>query len=305
MKEVVDSPKTMRILQCLNWQLDSVAEVAPMIREQGFQAVQVGPLQPLKEDGYEHWWMSYQPCALTIGNQYGSRDDFIRLCDILHNEGLLVFPDVVCTHVAGAVDGTLSPHEKVDHKLTENPKFWREAKFIDNWDDRFQVIHYCAGLPTFDLSNTELQDYVICFLNDLISCGADGFRFDSAKSIPTPSEGCNFFPRVLSNLNSNHLFNYGEVIFADESLISMYTDYLDVLTNTWSECKDNVVLFSESHDSFLGLGYTRDKSSREVTLDYAHVVDNFPKTIYYARPFDDEWKSSAIKEIHQKSLVKK
>lgn len=207
--------------------------------------------------------------------------------------------------MAGAVDGTLSPHEKVDHKLTENPKFWREAKFIDNWDDRFQVIHYCAGLPTFDLSNTELQDYVICFLNDLISCGADGFRFDSAKSIPTPSEGCNFFPRVLSNLNSNHLFNYGEVIFADESLISMYTDYLDVLTNTWSECKDNVVLFSESHDSFLGLGYTRDKSSREVTLDYAHVVDNFPKTIYYARPFDDEWKSSAIKEIHQKSLVKK
>ena len=305
MKEVVESPKTMRILQCLNWQLDSVAEVAPIIREQGFQAVQVGPLQPLKEDGYEHWWMSYQPCALTIGNQYGSRDDFIRLCDILHNEGLLVFPDVVCTHVAGAVDGTLSPHEKVDHKLTENPKFWREAKFIDNWDDRFQVIHYCAGLPTFDLSNTELQDYVICFLNDLISCGADGFRFDSAKSIPTPSEGCNFFPRVLSNLNSNHLFNYGEVIFADESLISMYTDYLDVLTNTWSECKDNVVLFSESHDSFLGLGYTRNKSSREVTLDYAHVVDNFPKTIYYARPFDDEWKSSAIKEIHQKSLVKK
>ena len=305
MKEVVDSPKTMRILQCLNWQLDSVAEVAPIIREQGFQAVQVGPLQPLKEDEYEHWWMSYQPCALTIGNQYGSRDDFIRLCDILHNEGLLVFPDVVCTHVAGAVDGTLSPHEKVDHKLTENPKFWREAKFIDNWDDRFQVIHYCAGLPTFDLSNTELQDYVICFLNDLISCGADGFRFDSAKSIPTPSEGCNFFPRVLSNLNSNHLFNYSEVIFADESLISMYTDYLDVLTNTWSECKDNVVLFSESHDSFLGLGYTRDKSSREVTLDYAHVVDNFPKTIYYARPFDDEWKSSAIKEIHQKSLVKK
>ena len=305
MKEVVDSPKTMRILQCLNWQLDSVAEVAPIIREQGFQAVQVGPLQPLKEDEYEHWWMSYQPCALTIGNQYGSRDDFIRLCDILHNEGLLVFPDVVCTHVAGAVDGTLSTHEKVDHKLTENPKFWREAKFIDNWDDRFQVIHYCAGLPTFDLSNTELQDYVICFLNDLISCGADGFRFDSAKSIPTPSEGCNFFPRVLSNLNSNHLFNYGEVIFADESLISMYTDYLDVLTNTWSECKDNVVLFSESHDSFLGLGYTRDKSSREVTLDYAHVVDNFPKTIYYARPFDDEWKSSAIKEIHQKSLVKK
>lgn len=39
MKEVVESPKTMRILQCLNWQLNSICEVAPMIREQGFQAV--------------------------------------------------------------------------------------------------------------------------------------------------------------------------------------------------------------------------------------------------------------------------
>lgn len=300
MKEVVESPKTMRILQCLNWQLNSICEVAPIIREQGFQAVQVGPLQPLKEEGYEHWWLSYQPCALSIGNQYGSKKDFIHLCDVLHGEGLLVFPDVVCTHVAGAVDGTLIPHERVDNSLTENPKFWRDAKFIEDWDDRFQVVHYCAGLPTFDLTNLELQDYIIQFLNELIMCGADGFRFDSAKSIPTPQEGCNFFPRVLGSLNADNLYNYGEVIFADEKLISMYTDYLDVLTNTWSEQKNDVVLFSESHDSFLGLGYTRDKSSQDITCEYAHVVDNYPKTIYYARPFDDEWKSTAIKEIHQK-----
>ena len=300
MEDAVESPKTMRILQCLNWHLDSICKVAPIIREQGFQAVQVGPLQPLKENGYEHWWMSYQPCALTIGNQYGSREDFIHLCDVLHNEGLLVFPDVVCTHVAGAVDGTLCPHEKVDKKLTENFAFWRDAKLIEDWDDRFQVVHYCAGLPTFDLTNLELQDYIIQFLNELIMCGADGFRFDSAKSIPTPQEGCNFFPRVLGSLNADNLYNYGEVIFADEKLISMYTDYLDVLTNTWSEQKNDVVLFSESHDSFLGLGYTRDKSSQEITCEYAHVVDNYPKTIYYARPFDDEWKSTAIKEIHQK-----
>lgn len=78
-------------------------------------------------------------------------------------------------------------------------------------------------------------------------------------------------------MNADNLYNYGEVIFADEKLISMYTDYLDVLTNTWSEQKNDVVLFSESHDSFLGLGYTRDKSSQEITCEYAHVVDNYPK----------------------------
>ncbi len=291
---------TLRILQCLNWQLNSIGEVAPLISEQGFDAVQVGPLQPLKENNYEDWWLSYQPCSFDIGNQYGSKEDFIHLCEVLHDNGLFVFPDVICTHVAGVNDGRLIPHEKVDYKLTSNPAFWRENKEVIDWDDRFQVVNYCAGLPSFNLSNRDLQDYIITFLNEFIDCGADGFRFDSAKSIATPREGCDFFPRVLGSLNKE-IYNYGEVIFADENLIRAYVDYLDVLTNTWSCQKNNVVLFSESHDSYLGLGYTRDKTSAEITQDYAHVVDNYPKTIYYARPFDDEWKSSEVQKIHQKT----
>ncbi len=303
MKVVFRSPnQTLRILQCLNWQLSSICEVAPVIREQGFDAVQIGPLQPLKEEGDVEWWMSYQPCAFTIGNQYGSKQDFVELCRVLHENNLLVFPDVICTHVAGVNDGRIIPHEKVDSKLVNNPYFWREAKDINDWDNRYQVINYCAGLPSFDLYNHELQNYIITFLNELVNCGADGFRFDSAKSIPTPREGCDFFPRVLSELSKKSLYNYGEVIFASEELISLYVDYLDVLTNTWSYQKDKVVLFSESHDSFLGLGYTREKSSFEITNEYRHLVNHYPKTIYYARPFDDEWKSDRIKKIHKKNI---
>ena len=291
---------TLRILQCLNWNLNDIRENASLIREQGFNAVQVGALQPLKEDSYEHWWLSYQPCSFDIGNVYGSKEEFIQLCDKLHENDLLVFPDVICTHVAGANDGSLNPHEKVDPKLVNNSYFWREFRQISNWDSRFQVVNYCAGLPSFDLHNWDLQNYIIDFLNEFISCGADGFRFDSAKSIATPREGCDFFPRVLGSLKSDKLYNYGEVIFADEELISLYVDYLDVLTNTWSRQRKNVVAFSESHDSYYGLGYTRNKGSKEITHDYAYVAQNYPKTIYFARPFDNEWQSEDVKNIHQK-----
>lgn len=302
MKIVVnDNQTTLRILQCLNWNLKDIGTLAPVIQEQGFNAVQVGPLQPTKEDNDE-WWLSYQPCGLSIGNKHGSENDFKKLCDTLHENNLLVFPDVICTHVAGSNDGRLVPHEKVDHKLVDNPYFWREPKMIDNWDSRFQVVNYCAGLPSFDLHNWDLQNYIIDFLNNFIECGADGFRFDSAKSIPTPVEGCDFFPRVLGNLkNGESLYNYGEVIFANEELISLYTDYLDVLTNTLSRSRNNVVVFSESHDSYYGFGYTKDKTSKEITMDYANLANSYPKTIYFARPWDNEWQSDDIKKVHQKT----
>lgn len=303
MKVVYDGKESsLRILQCLNWQFQGICDVAPLIYEQGFDAVQVGPLQPLKENNYNHWWLSYQPCAFQIGNQYGSKDDFIHLCKVLHENNLLVFVDVICTHVAGTSDGKLVPHEKVDRKLVEDSEIWRELKNIDDWDNRYQVINYCPGLPGFDLRNRKVQDYIIQFLNELIECGANGFRFDSAKNIATPSEGCDFFFRALNCLqDKEHIYNYGEVIFADDSLISLYIPYLDVLTNTWSKYRNHVVTFFESHDSYLGFGYTRNRSSQEVTREYAHVVDNYPKTIYYARPFDNEWQSNEIQKIHKKT----
>lgn len=288
---------SLRILQLLNWPLEEVGRQAKVIRSQGFDAVQLNPVQPLKEDHFDAWWLSYQPCGFNIGNQYGSKEALIETSKRLHDEDLLVFPDVICTHVAGVNDGNLVPHSKVDPKLANNPYFWREAKRINNWDSRYEAVNYCAGLPSFDLQNWDLQNIIIDFLNELIDCGADGFRFDSAKSIKTPQEGCDFFPRVLGSLKKN-VYNYGEVIFADEELISLYAEYLDVLTNTWSRNRDHVVAFSESHDSYYEFGYTCNKTSREVTQDYSHVISEFPKSIYFTRSFDDEWKSEEVRRIH-------
>ena len=70
----------MRILHLLNWRLKDVLKVLDKVKEQGFQAIQINPLQPLKEDGFDNWWLSYQPCGFSIGNQYGSKDDLKYSC---------------------------------------------------------------------------------------------------------------------------------------------------------------------------------------------------------------------------------
>jgi len=293
----------LRILHLLNWKLSDIVGVLDEVANQGFQAIQINPLQPLKEDGFEHWWMSYQPCGFSIGNQYGSIAELKFLCDEAHKRGVLIFADVICTHVAGKNNGELEPHEKVDQELVSNPSFWREKRQISNWESRYEVVNYCAGLPSFNLENHELQDKIIGFLNEMIALGVDGFRFDSAKSIRTPREGGDFFPRVLGSLE-REIYPYGEVIFAGEELISLYADYLDVLTNTWSSNRDHVVVFSESHDSYYEFGYTKNKTSREITNDYRNLVQHYPNTLYFARSFDNEWRSPEMKDAHTKGYGK-
>jgi len=157
----------MRILHLLNWKLDDVYNVLDIVREQGFQAIQINPLQPLKEEGFDNWWLSYQPCGFRIGNQYGSKDDLKKLTIAAHERGIAIYADVICTHVAGVNDGRLVPHEKVDRILVDNPYFYREQKYISNWESRYEIVNYCAGLPSFDLGNWDLQNIIIAEANEV------------------------------------------------------------------------------------------------------------------------------------------
>ena len=116
----------MRILQCLNWDLAAIKDNLKKIKEQGFDVIQITPVQPLKENHKDSWWMCYQPCGFSIGNQYGSKEELIDLCNHAHELGLSVVVDVICTHVAQ--NGIMMPHELVDKTLTSNQYFWREKR---------------------------------------------------------------------------------------------------------------------------------------------------------------------------------
>lgn len=292
----------MRILQLFNWRLVDIIDYIPKIKQQGFDAIQINPLQPLKEDGPKEWWMSYQPTAFQIGNYYGSKDELKYLCQVAENFGIKVFSDVVINHVGASLTDSLTPHERVSKELRENPLYWRPKKRVTDWHNRQDVIHNCIDLPGLNVYNPDIETMIVNYLNELIDCGISGFRFDAAKSIGLPSEGYNFWPNVIYRLKKYGLFLYGEVIFEEDTrVIDEYAKYMYVLGNYDSSDTRQMVKFIESHDSFLSddaLGYTKNMSSSKVVEEYKKIAQVYENTLFYARPYDNAWQSDIIREAN-------
>ena len=309
----------MRGLHLLNWNLKDIVGNLDEIKYQGFDFIQITPVQPFKNGDSLAWYEPYQPLGFYIGNLYGSKEDLINLCREASYREIDIVVDVVCNHMAPDETG-ISVSDKVDPSLRNNRYFWKEFRNVKNWENRWEVTHLCLdGLPGLNLSNYELQDRLISFLNELIDCGVKGFRFDAAKSIALPEEAskygwnedsCHFFPRVLNGLKvpKDDLLIYGEIIFErDPSVIESYQQHLMVLTDSFTNNPDQTVMMSESHDSFLGMGYTRDKSSTDIAYDYQSRCKKYPHSLFYARPYDNTWKSEIVRKgnlYNVKSLKK-
>ncbi len=292
----------MRIVHLLSWKLNDVKNNLDLIKHQNFDAVQINPLQPLKEESTEHWWMSYQPISFDIGNVYGSKEDLKNLCQEAQYRDIKIFADVICNHMAGKNDGSLIPHEKVDPELRDDERYWKRPQQILNWNDRRQVIHYCMGLPGLNVCFHKLQNKIIDFLNNYTALGVSGFRFDAAKNIALPREGCDFWPRVISWLDKKDAFLYGEVIFEKEAILKEYKQYIHVLTNEGHVNPHEAIKFHESHDSYQCFKYTSNESSAEVANHYYHLNQQWPNTMFYARPYDDTWKSDKVREANYQKV---
>ena len=89
----------MRILHCFNWKLIDIIPNLERIKDQGFDAIQINPIQPLKEDGVQEWWMSYQPISFKIGNYFGTKEDLKLLCGEASKYDIRIFADVVINHM--------------------------------------------------------------------------------------------------------------------------------------------------------------------------------------------------------------
>lgn len=291
----------MRILHCFNWKLVDIIPILDEVKKQGFEAIQINPIQPLKEDGVQEWWMSYQPIAFEIGNYFGTLEDLKLLCEEASKYDIRIFADVVLNHMGSDPDDNLKPHPKVDLKL-QKPEYWKNKVKVKDWKNRQEVIHNCMDLPGLNVYNKDVENIIVEFLNKLIDCGISGFRFDAAKSIGLPSEGYLFWPNVIYRLKKYGLFLYGEVIFEENiNVLNEYSSYMYVLGNYDCIDKNKMVKYVESHDTFLSdddLGYTKNISSDEIIDEYCNLINLYPNTIFYIRPFDDSWKSSKIKDYH-------
>jgi len=301
-----------RVLDCIFMSLKEIESNIPKISEQGFNIVQTPVLQPNKFIDLSHsevpWWGQFQVTSISeIGNQYGSLDDLKSLIKTANKYGIDISLNVVFTHVAGLNNGYIYPHELVDRRLVNNMYFWKSFNPINNWNDRFEVITKSHGLPCLNLENYDLQDIVIEFLHKLVGIGVKGIRIDSGKSIALPSEGSDFFTRVLGQFKGV-LYDYTEVIFEDEWLIDEYSKYTNVLTNSVGSDRAKMITYVCSHDSDLEFKISNKVNSFILASEYLDLCSQYENTLWYIRKnpdntFDDFWKTHVIKIANKKEVI--
>lgn len=285
----------MKIIHLFNYKLNDI-EVTK-VKKQGFEAIQISPIQPCKEGN--EWWKLYQPFDFAIGNKIGTKEELIDLCSRAKKEGIKIIVDVVLNHVAGKDNGEVKPHENVNRRFLKDG-YLKDNKCISNWENRWEVTHNSIGLPTLNTYNYDIQLMAIDFLNELIDCGVSGFRFDSAKNIALPHEDCNFWVNVLNGLKEKNLFNYAEVINASTQLIEEYQKYINVLTDGYSWDKEKLVVFPFSHDTDLTFNYTKNMSDSMCMEEYKVLAELFPHIIFYARQFNMCWENKEIRKINMR-----
>ncbi len=310
------------ILHAWCWSFNTIKDNMKDIADAGYTAVQTSPVSTcvVGEDGGMHifgkgkWYYHYQPTIHRIGNyQLGSRDEFITMCQEAHKYGVKIIVDAVLNHCT-------SNYNLIDEnvKNIEGGAFHPRRKW--NEENRFSLTQgFLYGLYDLNTQNPHVQKYLKDFLLDCVKCGADGFRYDTAKLIELPNEshpqygnfGSDFWPNILDNGSE---FQYGENLQeggTDEnsSRFNDYAKYMHLTAsyygrnmrtalkkrnldsdfisdyNSYGIEADKLISWIESHDN-----YCNDKSYSEVddsdiVLGWAYIASRKGSTpLFFNRP---------------------
>ena len=324
------------ILHAWCWSFNTIKENMKDIAAAGFTTVQTSPANECK-DTYSNmklmgndeingtdgcWWWQYQPTDWKIGNyQLGSRDDFKAMCAEADNYGIKVIVDVIPNH-------TTPDLPKVSDNLynavggKDNLYHANGFKEITQWGNRYEcTTGQMGGLPDVNTENPDFQAYFLKYLNDLIACGADGFRYDTAKHIGVPSDPLdakstrnNFWPVVTGEesakgvtLSDKNVFTYGEVLQGDNVPESEYAKYMRMTASSYGETlrgavtgnsfdvdsisnwrhasPGRLVTWVESHDTYCNAGVSSRMTDEQLRLAWAVIAARKDGTpLFYSRP---------------------
>lgn len=239
------------ILHAWCWSFNEIKNHVKEIADAGYTSIQTSPAQACRmgkswndtsltnTKDNPTWYYHYQPTYYTIGNyQLGTAEEFKAMCKAAHEYGLKIIVDVVGNHLA---DVGTSNKGYVDSELLSSV---HHAGKITNWSNRYQVTQGdVIGMPDLDTGSSTVQNKMINYLNDLADAGADGFRFDAAKSIELPEETASgavtstYWRNVINAIKSKNpnAFVYGEVLQGDEPGTNFpgYAKYMNVTASTY------------------------------------------------------------------------
>ncbi len=287
------------ILHCFNWPASAVKAELPAIAAAGFGSVQLSPLQrPDVSASGSPWHDLYRPYDLAFKSSgFCSEQDLKDLCAEAANYGIKVIVDVVANHV----DKTAGYHDT-----------WWDSNGRVRWNgginygDRYSVTHGQLGdYGDVNSEDSEVQARGKAYIEFLKSCGVKGIRWDAAKHIATPSEGCGFWSAVTS---VSGMWHYGEILNDDGSPINEYANYMSVTDNRYSNgaaqynggiqqgyagewvvsrgvADNKMVYWAESHDTYSNDDWSMNVDQSVIDRAYACVATRCGATaLYLSRP---------------------
>ncbi len=251
-----NATNTETILHAWSWNFPAIAENMKNIADAGFTMVQTSPVQNCyapegsgkkifdENETEGNWYYYYQPTDWKIGNNIvGSRDQMKQMMDSAAKYNVKVIVDVLPNHTAFDVDAVsedfykaVGGRDKMYHTEGLNP--------VRDYNDRLQCTLWGSGaLPDVNTENPLFQKYYMEFVNDLLSLGVKGFRYDTAKHIGVHSDPVDKVAGVKENdfwdvatgrkgvmgvklaVPYDSLFVYGEVLQDKNVPEAEYADY--------------------------------------------------------------------------------
>lgn len=294
------------ILHCFDWKLSDIKAELPNIAKAGFSSVQTSPLQGSPNQGV--WYWLYQPLGFEIKDTgLGGEEELKSLCEEADKYGIKVIVDVVANHLAG------NDREQLQKPFDQDIYWHNSGKKVSD-SNRTAVTTYDLG----EYGDLKSEDSTViaaakAYVEKLQSLGVDGIRWDAAKHIALPSEGCDFWSQVTDN----SLFHYGEILGSpggsnSAELMVEYLSYMNVTDNSYSDGmlssfkkgkapksdgnwanKDNVssqqlVYWGESHDTYANAKNSGSNGVDQNYVDRAYAVATSRKAVslYLSRPLN-------------------
>lgn len=260
------------ILHAWCWSFNTIKENMKDIAEAGYTYVQTSPANTcfIGDNGGKHifgtddsgkWYFHYQPIDWKIGNyQLGTREEFKAMCDEAKKYGVKVLVDVLPNHTAFDTTAVTEDFIKAVGGR-DNLYHANGLNVVQDYNDRYQcTTGAMGGLPDVNTENPEFQYYFMQYINDLIACGASGFRYDTAKHIGLPSDPLdektkangqqNDFWDVamgrkpikdITLANKDSLFIYGEVL-QDKNVKELeYAEYFGMCASNYGHAIRTII----------------------------------------------------------------
>lgn len=199
-----------------------VIDQIPAIKEMGFNAVYFGPVFESVKHGYDT--VDYT----KIDRRLGTNEDFKKVCNALHENGIKVVLDGVFNHVGREFAQFRdvrekrwdSPYKDWFH-IREGNSYFNDGFFYDGWEGHFELVK-------LNLYNPDVKNYLKeCISGWVKEFDIDGLRLDVAYCLDL-----NFLKELHGHCKwlKNDFWLMGETLHGDYNRW-MNPEMLDSVTN--------------------------------------------------------------------------